>query len=192
VATENLPDTQGAAQAPAPPELLSQQGQARRRFTRAGAAASGVLLTLHSQPGMAAEVCTTASGSLSGGLQSFRGAPPVCSGRSPGYWKNRSWPGVDKNALFTTVFACNTRTYSTYGTVTLGGILVPKQWDKYGVGRHLVSCWMNVKTGLSTFQTEEQLKAIWNEYVATDHYTPTAGVSWDGARIARYLESTYD
>jgi hypothetical protein len=190
VANPNLPDTNGAS---AHPEQLSQRGIARRRFTRAGAAASGVLLTLHSQPGMAAEVCTTASGSLSGGLQSFRGPRPTCAGRSPGYWKNTdSWPGVLKTTPYSRVFACNARNFKTYGSVTLAEILVPKKWDTFGVGRHLVACWLNVKAELSTFQTEEDLTRIWNEYARNGYYTPTAGVRWDGDRIAQYLQSTYD
>ncbi|GGZ09015.1 hypothetical protein ACFFTM_24170 [Pseudoduganella plicata] len=188
-----IPPDPTAEPAPMPPAPLSQQGLSRRRFTRAGAVASGVLLTLHGQPGMAAEVCTTASGSLSGGLQSFRGAKPVCSGRSPGYWKNSSWPGgCDKSMPFSRVFACDARNYKSYGSVSLSAILVPKSFDKFGIGRHLVACWLNVKGGLSTFQTERQLQAIWNEYQASGFYTPTAGVRWDGGRIAEYLQSTFD
>lgn len=190
--TPKPPDTT-ADPAPLPPAPLSPQGQSRRRFTRAGAVASGVLLTLHGQPGMAAEVCTTASGSLSGGLQSFRGAKPTCAGRSPGYWKNSSWPGgCDKSMPFSRVFACDARNYKSYGSVTLSAILIPKSFDKHGIGRHLVACWLNVKGGLSTFQTERQLQAIWNEFQASGYYTPTAGVRWDGARIAEYLQSTFD
>ena len=90
------------------------------------------------------------------------------------------------------MFACTGNTYKTYGDVTLSAILVPKSFDKHGIGRHLVSCWLNVKDGLSTFQTERQLQAIWNEYTAKGYYTPTAGVRWDGARIAEYLQSTFD
>lgn len=190
--TPKLPDTT-ADPAPLPPAPLSPQGQSRRRFTRAGAVASGVLLTLHGQPGMAAEVCTTASGSLSGGLQSFRGPQPVCAGRSSGYWKNHSWPsGCDKTLPYSKVFACGASSFKTYGSVTLGAILSPKSFDKHGIGRHLVACWLNVKGGLSSFQTERQLQTIWNEFQTSGYYTPTAGVRWDGPRIAEYLQSTFD
>ncbi len=194
--TPKLPDTIADTAQAAPPPVeasLSQHGLSRRRFTRAGAAASGVLLTLHSAPGMAAEVCTTASGSLSGGLQSFRGPKPVCSGRSSGYWKTHSWPGgCDKTMAYAKVFACDAKSFKSYGSVSLHAILTPKSFDKHGVGRHLVACWLNVKAGLSTFQTEVELKRIWNEYNTKGYYTPTAGVRWDGARIAEYLESTFD
>lgn len=41
---------------------LDARGRARRRFTRAGLGATGVLMTLASQPGMAADVCTREPG----------------------------------------------------------------------------------------------------------------------------------
>ncbi|MBB3223818.1 hypothetical protein [Pseudoduganella umbonata] len=170
---------------------LSSEGAARRRFTRAGVAASGVLLTLHSQPGMAVEVCTTPSGSLSGGLQSFRGPPPTCAGRSPGYWKTHSWPrGCDKNQPYTRLFSCNSLNAKTYGATSQSAILEPKTWDRNGIGRHLIACYLNVQAGLSSFQTVPMLQRIWLEYQTKGYYTPTAGVRWDGRKIVEYLQGT--
>jgi len=71
-----------------PGKQLSAKGAARRRFTRAGAAASGVLLTLHSQPGMAAVVCAGPSGFQSGLVSARPNDPGACAGQSPGAWKN--------------------------------------------------------------------------------------------------------
>jgi hypothetical protein len=188
VATEQPHDA--AADAPRP-ATLSPEGAARRRFTRAGVAASGVLLTLHSQPGMACEVCTTPSGFLSGGLQSFRGPEPVCAGRSPSYWKAHGWPsGTNKSQLYAKVFPCSGANGKTYGTISQGAILEPKSWDRYGIGRHLIACYLNVKAGLSTFQTVPMLQRIWSEYQTKGYYTPTAGVRWDGAKIVEYLQGT--
>jgi hypothetical protein len=186
VATEQPHDAPASGKAD-----LSPEGAARRRFTRAGVAASGVLLTLHSQPGMAVEVCTTPSGYLSGGLQSFRGPPPTCAGRSPGYWKTHSWPrGTDKAQAYTRIFSCNGLNSKSYGSITQGAILDPQKFDKNGIGRHLVACYLNVQAGLSTFQTVPMLQRIWLEYQAKGYYTPTAGVRWDGAKIVEYLQGT--
>ena len=71
-----------------PGKQLSARGAARRRFTRAGAAASGVLLTLHSQPGMAATICAGPSGFQSGLISARPNDPGTCAGVSPGAWKN--------------------------------------------------------------------------------------------------------
>ena len=81
-----------------PGKQLSASGAARRRFTRAGAAASGVLLTLHSQPGMAAVVCAGPSGFQSGLISARPNDPGACAGRSPGFWKNTDpAPGGSSN-----------------------------------------------------------------------------------------------
>ncbi len=173
------------------PADLPPRGAARRRFTRAGVAASGVLLTLHSQPSMACEICTTPSGYLSGGLQSFRGARPVCAGRSPSYWRTATWPrGMNKQNAFTKVFACNGNVGKTYGSCTQGAMVEGKSWDTHGIGRYLMACHLNVKAGLSTFQTEEMLRRIWAEYQDKGYYTPTAGVRWDCYKIVDYLKGT--
>lgn len=78
-----------------PGKQLSAHGTARRRFTRAGAAASGVLLTLHSQPGMALDICSTPSGYQSGLVSARPNDPGTCAGRSPGYWKNTDPAPID-------------------------------------------------------------------------------------------------
>jgi hypothetical protein len=126
-----------------PEQELSAQGASRRRFTRAGAAASGVLLTLHSQPGMAATVCAGPSGFQSGLISARPNDPGACAGRSPGYWKNtdpapdgssngngkgngkgpkptplpdKIWPaGALPTDKFRTVFSCTIAMNSTYG-----------------------------------------------------------------------------
>ncbi|WP_431475799.1 hypothetical protein [Massilia eburnea] len=80
-----------------PGKQLSAKGAARRRFTRAGAAASGVLLTLHSQPGMAAVVCAGPSGFQSGLVSARPNDPGACAGKSPGAWKNTD-PAPDSSS----------------------------------------------------------------------------------------------
>lgn len=175
---------------------LPPNGESRRRFTRAGVAASGVLLTLHSQPGMACDICTTPSGFLSGGLKSFRGAEPTCMGRSPSYWSNVSWPsGCNKNAKFSTIFPCSgsfAKT-SSYGGCTLQTVVNQpcRPFDQQGIGASLVACWLNVKSNRSSFQTLAMLQKIWSEYQSTGQYRPTAGVKWDVYKIVAYLQGTY-
>ena len=106
-------------------DALSAKGASRRRFTRAGLGASGVLLTLASQPGMAQTICTTPSGSLSGGLQSRSPGAVVCQGLSPGFWKGdqHNWPaGYTRDSLNGQGFVTG---YGTLFTDTLLGFGVP-------------------------------------------------------------------
>lgn len=80
----------GEAGAAAPLEdagtAMSAKDLARRKFTIAGIGASGVLLTLVSQPGMASEICASPSSSMSGGLQSRHGTLQTCAGKTPAYY----------------------------------------------------------------------------------------------------------
>jgi len=90
-------------QAPVLPQDISEQTNSvdisRRRFTKAGVAVSGVLLTLASRPSLGAGgglggggVCKSPSGFMSGNVSSH-GNEQYCSGRTPGYWSNHyNWP----------------------------------------------------------------------------------------------------
>lgn len=175
------------AAAPLPPH-----GAARRRLGKAGVAATGVLLTINSTPGMACEICTTPSGSLSGGLQSFRGPKPVCAGRVPSYWATHSWPTGTSSKKFSSVYSCNYANSKTYGSSSMMNMLKGQSYDypQNYIGAYLTAAWLNVKAGLSTFLTEEMLKKIWSEYQSKGYYQPTAGVKWYSDKIAEYLRGT--
>lgn len=175
---------------------MSAKGLARRRFGKAGAGASGVLLTLVSQPGMAAEICKAPSGSLSGGLKSHTGPAVACSGLSPGYWKNHSgWPsGAETTTLFSSVFYCAGLNKNTYGstTTTLGMILEHQSFDTSNLGMHMCATYLNIQSGRIGFLTVPQLTQIWYDWQQYGYYSPTAGVKWDAARIVTYLTGTMD
>lgn len=168
---------------------------ARRRFTRAALAASGILMTVKSTPGMAAQVCTSPSGSLSNRFASHHTEVPNCQGRSPGYWKNHRWDGtgIDRqSALFSTYFPCAPKDAQTYGLVKLADILKHKDYDAHNVGMHLAASLLNFRAGLNAVPTETQLKKIWTDYRANGWYQPTPGnpnILWDGADIVDYLKA---
>ncbi len=187
-----------------PAQQLSAKGAARRRFTRAGTAASGVLLTLHSQPGMAAAICATPSGYQSGLISTRNPDPGACAGRSPGYWKNieggpgkaahKQWPaGATPDTLFRTVFGCTSAMSDTYGSdsCTLDWIMGANAgWDKNNLGAHLVAAYLNVLAGITGYLTVNILTNIWNELRDYGYFTPTAGVIWDTAKVVEYLKGT--
>ncbi|GAO36996.1 hypothetical protein SCT_2411 [Sulfuricella sp. T08] len=85
MAEQNLP--QGAS---SPAQSVDES---RRRFGKSGLAASGVILTLASQPVLGNWACQSPSGFQSGNA-SPHGLPPQCMGRTPGYWQapNKNWP----------------------------------------------------------------------------------------------------
>ena len=122
-----LPDTQAV---PVPP--LAPKGVARRRFARVGAGATGVILTLHSQPGMATfskTLCKSPSGYMS--MKPGASAKPQVScsyNRSHGYWKThasewRTQASIDPSTKFGKVFVVGRFTGLT--NITLMGIIDP-------------------------------------------------------------------
>lgn len=160
----------------------------RRRFTRAGFAGSGVILTLASRPVLGAACCKSPSGFLSGNA-STHGNLQVCLGRSPGYWKNRegSWP-IPTNTLFRHVFGCGGN--SPYYPCTMLSLLGPQHFDKDNLGMHLVAAYLNAMQGWTPFLQVDTLQGMFNEWQASGTFCPTATVQWNSAEIVDYLKST--
>src|SRR5688500_1051589 len=95
---------------------LDPKDAARRRFARISAGATGVILTLHSQPGMAIgnAMCVAPAGFMSM-TSASRSPQDSCSyNRSHGYWKThpeewKSRAGIDYNAKFGKIFRATGR-----------------------------------------------------------------------------------
>lgn len=180
---------------PPAPELLSPalppKGASRRRFASAGA--SGVLLTLASTPGMAANLCATPSGSLSGGLSSPHGTPAVCAGLSPGYWKNHAtaWPS---NLPTATKFGpvLRTCTGTSYQDIAFMKLLSHQSFDNSNIGMHVAATYLNIVTHRINVLTVQDLQNIWFSYRTKGYYAPSAGVQWDAGKIVDYLKGTMD
>ncbi len=181
---------------------LSARGLARRRFTRAGLAASGALVTVTNAAGMGTHAaCASPSGSLSGGLHSHTPeTPELCGGLSPGGWKkpggaNDTWP-IDEGTKFGTVFGCSGAT-AFYANYTLLEVMSPQEFkkngqkDDYEIGAHMVASLLNVLSGKVTVLTVPVLKTIWDEYTADGTYSPAAGVNWGGGEIVAYILTTF-
>ena len=175
-----------------PAGAMAPKGLSRRNFTRAGIGASGVLLTLASQPGMASSICRTPSGSLSGGLQSH--APVVsCAGQTPTYYtSNPGWSGgATPSTVFKSVFSVPGTTGFGADTTTFGFLLNGnKDVDPSSLGMYMVTTYLNIVSGRIGFLTVDQLQAIWNEWQGGGYYTPTAGVQWNASQIVTYLSGT--
>lgn len=175
---------------------MSAKGLARRRFGKAGAGASGVLLTLVSQPGMACDICKAPSGSLSGGLKSHTGPAVACSGQAPTYWKYQSsWPsGCASTTKFSSVFYCAGLNKNTYGstTTTLKSILSHQSFDSTNLGMHMAATYLNIQSKRIGFITVAGLQKVWYDWQRYGYYSPTAGVKWDATRIVTYLAGTMD
>lgn len=184
---------------PAAPLGLSAKGTARRRFAKAGAGATGVLLTLHSQPGMACTYCgispsaaMSAIGQNRNVTLSHHGPAPVCSGLPPSTWCNSSsWPsGCHSSDSFHKYFSCSRN--SPYYNVTCKSILSGASCDTSRMGQYLMATYLNVMSGRINFLTIESLEDIWNGWVTHGYYQPMPGQFWYSNDIVGYLYGTMD
>jgi hypothetical protein len=178
---------------PAPPPVaqaiapLTPRGAGRRRI--AGLGISGVVMTVASNHAMAALVCKSPSGALSGNLNSQR-PNVVCNGVSPGYWKNHpsAWPSEVRTVdQFSKFFPCS----SALGSMTCMTVLHHQTIDRNNVAMHILATYLNVCSGRITFLTRQKVINMWGQYNATGTYTPADGATpWTGAQLVAYLTST--
>jgi hypothetical protein len=188
VANEQQPGDSAAGLAP-----LSPQGAARRRFTRAGASASGVLLTLQSAPAMAQVICAAPSGSLSHGPASTQpGAGTTCQGVQPAGWAatTKTWPGgFTKNTKYGEMYSCG----GTLSQTKLIDLLLKTNAvaDLNEVAKYLIAAKLNVLALKTSFQNVSMLNTMWSEVRDHNCYVPMAGVkAWDCAKVVDYLKRT--
>ncbi len=196
----DAPDSGADSVAPASADGLSAKGASRRRFARAGAGAAGVLMTLHSTPGMATQFCGMApSAAFSvinqnklNGKVSYRGEAPVCSGQGPRWWSTRARPGGCDSNDFKTYFSCtkNGAAYALFDVKVLLSGLNFVDWSNDNLGRYVMAAYLNAAAGYTSFLTTSMVQQIWNEWCLQGYYAPIAGQKWDSREIVVYLSGT--
>lgn len=172
-------------------EQLSSAGNARRRFAkRAGLGSTGVLLTLTSQPGMAALVCKSPSRNMSVMASTHPGEVIKCSGMGPKAWcYSSAWPCIKDTTTFGRTFPCNN---SNYSSLLLKDILANTGTDMTSAfGRALVATYLNVQSQKINFLTLEDVVSMYTEVQSTYQYKPTATIVWTIPQLTEYLVSTY-
>lgn len=159
----------------------------RRRF--AGAAASGVLLTLTGRSAMASTTGQSPSGFYSGNVSGQGQLGGL--GRSPGYWKNHpsAWPH-SPSAKFQHIFIhCSTG--SPYYNKSLIELLDPLQADRHNLAMHLIASYLNARAEMTPYLTTEKVIQIFNEWQSRGYFSPVPGARWDAEQIVIYLQSTH-
>jgi hypothetical protein len=180
------------------PQGISPRGAARRRFGKAGLGASGVILTLASQPGMATEklMCTTVSAYGSFTPSSHQLARVACNGLTPAEWTKwlRQWRGAySPRAKCGHVFRCVGKAGALAPRTLLEVLDLPaeyKELDRDNVAMYLVAALLNATTNRVPQLPKSTVLEIWEEYARTEHYSPRKNIYWDGQQIVEYLKST--
>lgn len=190
---ENLNHESGSSAAPVVHVIPTVDGS-RRRFTSAGLAATGVVMTLASRPVLG---CTSAEGALSpSGWSSINASrctganSTVALGLSHGYWKEHptAWPaGVTPDTLCSAKFPIaagplSSTTLTMQQALELGG-------NGSAFAREIVCGYLNALSG----KTTPYLKVTDVVKMASGSFTPsTGGLAWDSGKIVTYLLLTHD
>jgi len=168
----------------------------RRRFTSAGVAATGVVMTLAARPVLG---CTSSEAALSpSGWSSINAsrcvgpAATVSLGKNPGYWKQegRDWPtNLPKTTLYRSVFpVCTPPFNNSQRAFTLLDALTPQVVNNE-FGRLIATAYLNAVSKKTTpYLRPEQVVQM-----ATGSFLPsTGGKVWDMTTIIAYLKITFD
>ena len=192
------------AQAAAVP-ALNPQGAARRRFARAGAGATGVILTLQSQPAMATYgKCVSPSGFVSATTGTSLNPIRSCmSNEDPQYWQNNKsrWSSrafTNPHDRFEQHFRCPNG-YRALAKLTLYEVLcrntyTVKAADPSGISRLCIAAWLNAHMNQqnAVVLTPERVVEIWRQYAETNVFFPAKNASpWGRSTIYDYLRSTF-
>jgi hypothetical protein len=182
------------------PAGLTQAGAARRRFTRAGAAATGVLLTLKSQPGMAVSVCVTPSGYQS----SLTGSPDphaanTCLGVSPSQYvdwydtqQTSAWAPVATTIVFSSVFTTGSNDPNDASKTMYELMKYTGSTQELLIMKYLSANYLNMATSRMPFLQMSMLNAIWTGWrTPGSPFRPSAGAApWGYNEIIIYLMGT--
>jgi hypothetical protein len=191
------------------PVQTSSVDESRRRFAKAGVAASGVLLTLASRPVLATggswggggytpgtKTCKSCSAWMSANMSKHANESVTCTGKSPKWWKNCSqseWTkcSVKSDDLFPKHFSCgiNASSYN-FKMIDVCDNPYSSSMPLADLCSRLVAALLNCRSGKTSFLTEATVKAIFNEITTKTHFSPTAGVNWDIAKCIEYLTAT--
>jgi hypothetical protein len=198
---KNAPLSSDSQIAPVP--LLDAKGVARRRFARAGAGATGVILTLQSQPAMATYRTCVAPSGFTSATTSLTPTRACTNNEDPSYWESypRKWSSrafVEHTELFGSYFKYGGG-YQSLAELSLYDVLCRKSEkviaaDPSGISRLCVAAWLNARMNQQSAAvlTPERVVDIWKQYAEKGEFAPEPKATpWQGSYIFSYLRTTF-
>lgn len=173
----------------------------RRRFTVAGVAASGTILTLTSRPALGVGVCLNETGKTlsawaSGNCSNSNYAKVY--GFSPGYWKNsaRVWPeSLNRNATFVSLFPrCKGTSLAAAVKMKDGTTRVAQLIDVISAeiyddvfARSITCAYLNASNKTPVSPTTVEITQM-----ANLEFKPTpTGTAWSAGNVVTFLSQTF-
>jgi hypothetical protein len=190
----------------------------RRRFTKAGLAATGVILTLASRPVLANTDCKSPSAWASANMSAHFKHNEMCFGNYPDYYANnpQAWGGTQylpgtyndnkENSNSKGSSNSNGNPSSTNNVDNwVGGTqfqqafpgsrrypgksMMQVLWMGRPMDVYLCAALLNAALGLTPPLTETRIVDMCLEYETKGYFEPTAGVHWFEGDIIFYLEN---
>lgn len=201
---DRSPDTRNT-----PSETMQNDEVNPSRRKLAGAALGvSAIFTLASRPVLAGQ-CMTPSSAASGNL-STHGTPPNCTGQTPAQWvasttsnnEANGFPGGNVNFHLQTtnpvlngVFKKGSR--ANWGNDRLRPVMGAADNGNASpsanpISKEFAAALLNIRGGYvpASVLTETQLIGMWNEWMDTGGFTPTAGATpWNATQIVTYLRT---
>ena len=203
--SENINKSEEGAGDLLQPPASTRVDASRRRFTAAGIAASGAVLTLASRPVLGQGLCTEGAGlTISGwtsGNHSAKHVHTVDTGKSPGYWKNHpmKWPdgAPTTSTLFMDLFTTYRGVLTTKvncsggegGSPRYASLLDVLSAEIYNdvFGRSLVCAYLNALNNAPVRPTPAEVKLM-----ASKTFKPTTtSLPWTENEIVCFLGQTF-
>lgn len=186
------------------PPVATQNGEinpSRRKLTGAALGVSAIF-TLASRPVLAG-TCNSPSAAASGNL-SHHGAPPNCMGQTPAVLALMD-DSDSRNVEFHKVFSSGT--HANWGNNKLKQVMLAADNNNgfsptdsnpannpNPISKEFAATLLNIRAGSvlvpASVLTEMQLIGMWNEWMDTGGFTPTAGATpWNATQIVTYLRT---
>ncbi|MFZ6645799.1 hypothetical protein ACO0LO_08790 [Undibacterium sp. TJN25] len=174
-------------------------GESRRRFTKAGIAASGVLVTLASRPALGCTVGVSPSVYCSGNVSGHGTSNTSNPGCPPYYWTgncDHGWPhSITQKTKFEEVFKQCSKTgrfKALYGK-TVPQVLQGVNGDPSSCGKNLLTAYMNNAAGKAPFLSQLNITNMFYSLQNSATYVPTSGAkAWNMNDVNTYLAGTWD
>ncbi len=170
-----------------------------RRKLAGTALGVAAVFTLASRPVLAGGTCVAPSAAASGNL-SVHGTAPNCGGcKDANYWKVTQHPYKTKKYHDAACFPNKRSGRVDWKNKTVGDVLNNNNSGNFPdeanpVCREFATTLLNIRSGYLPAQVldEMKLQQMWNEWVNTGKFSPTAGASWDANQIVTYLQGLHN
>lgn len=170
-----------------------------RRKLAGTALGVAAVFTLASRPVLAGGNCVAPSAAASGNLSVHGTAPNCGSCKDANYWISHNHPYKSKKFHDTVCFPNKRSGRCDWKTKTISDVLNNNNSGNFPdeanpVCKEFAVTLLNIRSGYLPSQVldEMKLQQMYNEWINTGKFSPTAGAAWDSNQIVTYLQGLHN